>query len=717
MFLFLQMMLATDSQTLQDLEFDVITEWLEYYAIGKTAQFQIRNLTPTSNFNKLEFELKQLDELRQIRVVNDTLPAIDFEELENEIKLLTIEDAVISIEGFRKIYQASDLVNRLLKFFETRANRYPLLVKILQGCDYNDEINKRIDEIFDRAGNVKDDASPQLAEIRKRVKALRNQINKNFEREMRKLIKDKLLGDVTEGFISERRVLTVVSSYKRKVPGNVHGSSKTGSLTYVEPMVNIPLNNEMEFLLDDERKEIHRILKQLTRLISIYSPLISAYQKSLVSFDFVNAKCKLALEMKAILPGINLNVDFELVEAFHPILRRNNSLNGKVTKPQRIVMNGKNRMLVISGPNAGGKSITLKTIGLLQLMLQSGLLIPVHENSRVCFFQDIVSDIGDNQSIENELSTYSYRLQRMNHFLQIANHRTLLLLDEFGTGSDPELGGALAEVFFEEIYNKSAFGVITTHYGNIKLKANVLKNAVNGCMLFDSDTLKPKYEFAIGQPGSSFTFEVAKMNGIPDELIETAKGLLDEKKVKLDRLLNDLQKEKNYLERLTKEHQEAQQNAENARLSFTERKDRLEERLKSQQLITETNNKQLIAGKKMLLYIEKFNVKSRKKDANSLLLEEMKTFLRLEKSKTELKIQQEKQKDLEFKQSKSTTKPKKTIVEEDLFQQSKIILGSTVQLISTKQKGTVESMTGKNISVIFGNARLKVELEKLQFIK
>jgi len=717
MFLFLQMMLATDSQTLQDLEFDVITEWLEYYAIGKTAQFQIRNLTPTSNFNKLEFELKQLDELRQIRVVNDTLPAIDFEELENEIKLLTIEDAVISIEGFRKIYQASDLVNRLLKFFETRANRYPLLVKILQGCDYNDEINKRIDEIFDRAGNVKDDASPQLAEIRKRVKALRNEINKNFEREMRKLIKDKLLGDVTEGFISERRVLTVVSSYKRKVPGNVHGSSKTGSLTYVEPMVNIPLNNEMEFLLDDERKEIHRILKQLTRLISIYSPLISAYQKSLVSFDFVNAKCKLALEMKAILPGINRNVDFELVEAFHPILRRNNSLNGKVTKPQRIVMNGKNRMLVISGPNAGGKSITLKTIGLLQLMLQSGLLIPVHENSRVCFFQDIVSDIGDNQSIENELSTYSYRLQRMNHFLQIANHRTLLLLDEFGTGSDPELGGALAEVFFEEIYNKSAFGVITTHYGNIKLKANVLKNAVNGCMLFDSDTLKPKYEFAIGQPGSSFTFEVAKMNGIPDELIETAKGLLDEKKVKLDRLLNDLQKEKNYLERLTKEHQEAQQNAENARLSFTERKDRLEERLKSQQLITETNNKQLIAGKKMLLYIEKFNVKSRKKDANSLLLEEMKTFLRLEKSKTELKIQQEKQKDLEFKQSKSTTKPKKTIVEEDLFQQSKIILGSTVQLISTKQKGTVESMTGKNISVIFGNARLKVELEKLQFIK
>jgi DNA mismatch repair protein MutS2 len=604
-----------------------------------------------------------------------------------------------------------------LKFFETRSNRYPLLAKILQDCEYNDEINKRIDEIFDRAGNVKDDASPQLSEIRQRIKALRNQINRNFEREMRKLLKDKILGDVTEGFISERRVLTVVSSFKRKVPGNVHGSSKTGSLTYVEPMVNVPLNNEMEFLLDDERKEIHRILKQLTRLISVHAPLITAYQKSLVIFDFVNAKCKLALEMKAILPGINRKVDFELVEAYHPILRRNNSLNGKITKPQRIVMNGKNRMLVISGPNAGGKSITLKTIGLLQIMLQSGLLIPVNENSKVCFFQQIISDIGDNQSIENELSTYSYRLQRMHHFLQVANSRTLLLLDEFGTGSDPELGGALAEVFFEEIYNKSAFGVITTHYGNIKLKANVLQNAVNGCMLFDSDTLKPKYEFAIGQPGSSFTFEVAKMNGIPNELIETAKGLLDDKKVKLDRLLNDLQKEKNYLERLNKEHLEAQRTAEEARLFFTERKEKLDERLKSQQLVSESSNKQLIAGKKMLTFIEKFNVKSRKKDANNALFEEMRTFLRLEKSKTELKIQQEKQKELEQKQSKSPKKIKKQIVEEDLYQQAKIKIGSTVQLISTKQKGTVESMTGKNISVIFGNARLKVELEKLQLIK
>ena len=236
-------------------------------------------------------------------------------------------------------------------------------------------------------------------------------------------------------------------------------------------------------------------------------------------------------------------------------------------------------------------------------------------------------------------------------------------------------------------------------------------------MLFDSETLKPKYEFALGQPGSSFTFEVAKMNGIPSELIETAKSLLDDKKVKLDRLLNDLQKEKNYLERLNKEHLEAQRTAEEARLFFTERKEKLDERLKSQQLVSESNNKQLIAGKKMLTFIDKFNVKSRKKDVNNALFEEIRTFLRLEKSKTELKIQQEKQKDLELKQSKSPKKVKKQLIEEDIYQQSKIKIGSTVQLISTKQKGTVELIKARNISVIFGNARLRVELEKLQLIK
>jgi DNA mismatch repair protein MutS2 len=702
---------ASDKQTLLDLEFNLIIEWLEQFAIQKTAADKIRDLKPSNNFIRLEFDLNQLNEIKTIRISNESFPALDFEELKEEIKLLKIQNSVVSIEGFRRIYQASDLVNRLVTFFESRKERYPNLETIVEHCEINHEINKRIDLVFDRGGNVKDDASPLLNEIRQRIKTLRNQINRNFERELRKLLKDQVLGDVTEGYVNERRVLSVQSSFKRKVAGNVHGSSKTGSLTYVEPQVNVPLNNEMEFLLDDERKEIHRILKQLTSDIAVHYPLIVAYQNCLVDFDFLNAKCRLALEMDAVLPGINRKTDFEYIDAYHPILRKSNSLVKKETKPQRILMNGNQRMLVISGPNAGGKSITLKTVGLLQLMLQSGLLIPVQENSKACFFQQILSDIGDNQSIENELSTYSYRLQRMNYFLKVSNHRTLLLLDEFGTGSDPELGGALAEVFFEELYKKSAYAVITTHYSNIKLKANALKNAENGCMLFDSETLKPKYEFAIGQPGSSFTFEVAKMNGIKSEIISTAKGLLDDKKVKLDRLLNDLQKEKNYFERLSREHQEAQETAEEARVRFNEKKEHYENRLKSQQSMIEQNNKQLAAGKKMLQFIEKFNLKSRKKDANLDLLEEIKNFMKLEKSKTEVKIQQQKAE----KQSPKVTVAKQK--KQESLNQHLIKVGSSVQILGTNRIGIVDKIKEKHLEVIFGNALIKVEREKLRFLK
>ena len=324
-------MSASDQQTILDLEFNLIIEWLGQYVIEKTASEKIKNLKPSNNFVQLEFDLNQLDELKTIRISNESFPALDFEELKEELKLLKIQNSVVSIEGFRRIYQASDLVNRLVTFFESRKQRYPGLETIVEQCEINHEINKRIDLVFDRGGNIKDDASPLLNEIRQRVKTLRNQINRNFERELRKLLKDQILGDVTEGYVNERRVLSVQSSFKRKVAGNVHGSSKTGSLTYVEPQVNVPLNNEMEFLLDDERKEIHRILKQLTSAIAVHYPLIVAYQNCLVDFDFLNAKCRLALEMNAVLPGINRKTDFEYIDAYHPILRKSNSLVKKET--------------------------------------------------------------------------------------------------------------------------------------------------------------------------------------------------------------------------------------------------------------------------------------------------------------------------------------------------------------------------------------------------
>lgn len=705
-------MYTVDEQTLYDLEFPTIREWLVGYAIGPTAQAQLEKLSPSTQEETILKGLWQVNELLNIREQGETFPALQFEELAKEIRLLPIRNSVLPQEGFVKIAQASYLVNRIIYFFDKREKEFPELSGLLHSVFFTEEIIQAIDKVFDRKGEIKDDASPTLLEIRNSLKSLKAKINRNFDKEIRRLSKENILGDTKEAFINDRRVLTIVSTHKRKVEGNVMGSSKSGSMTFVEPQINLELNREYDIQLDEERKEILVILKALTKEIAQHADLIAAYQVLLTELDFINAKTRLALDLKGVLPNINKDSELELIDAFHPILRKSNTNLGKPTFPQHLKMDKFSRMLVISGPNAGGKSITLKTVGLLQVMLQSGLMVPVNPNSKMFFFNTILTDIGDNQSIENELSTYSYRLKRMKHFLNVTNKRTLLLLDEFGTGSDPDLGGALAEVFFEELYNRKAFGVITTHYANIKLKADQLRNAINGCMLFDTETLAPLYKFSIGQPGSSFTFEVAQINGIPKEIIEEAKLRTDQQKIRMDKLLSELQKEKTYLQRLNQEHIDAQEKAEEARLTYTKKQAQFDEKLKTLQDNAEKNNNYLNAGKKMLAFIDLYKTNTRKKGANQPLLDEVLKYLKVEKTKKE-----EKRKVLLVeKQKVSNKKPKVVAPEKDQHERHKIKEGSRVRLIATRQSGTVESITGENVVVLFGFMRMKVELEKLSFV-
>lgn len=704
-----------DEQTLKDLEFNTILAWLENYAIGETAKKRISELKPIPQFDQIKSELEKLKEFHFIRTEGESFPALDFDELKKEIKILPVKNAVLEQEGFVRISRASQLTNTILHFFDKREKDYPNLITLLNHVYFTTEIIEAIDKVFDRKGSIKDDASPELFQIRQQINVVRNQINRNFDKELRRLTKDGLLADTKEAFVNERRVLTVVSTHKRKISGTVVGSSKTGSLTFIEPQINIQLNNELEMLIDDERKEVYRILQALTRDISGFYELIKGYHVLLCELDFISAKTKLAIDLDCCLPSISQEPHIELIQAFHPILWKNNKLHQKSTFPQSVTLDKEGRFLVISGPNAGGKSITLKTVGLIQIMLQAGLLVTCDPNSKMSFFQHILSDIGDNQSIENELSTYSYRLKRMKHFLEVSNRRTLLLLDEFGTGSDPDLGGALAEVFFEQLYNKKSFGVITTHYGNIKLKADRLRHAMNGCMLFDTDTLEPLFRFSIGQPGSSFTFEVAQINGIPLELIEEAKNKIDDKKVNMDKLLSELQREKTYLERLNQEHREAQQLAEEARLKFLETKKKLDLKLQQQADFMETNSKFVNGGKKLKLFIDRFQAKSRKKDANQPLLDEIRKYLTVEKSK----IEELKLKDKLVLATKNNPKKKQKEIkpELDVHQRDKIKIGSTVKLIETKQTGTVEEINGLILTVAFGFLRLKVERQKLSFVK
>lgn len=712
-----------DQQSIQDLEFDVIRQQVAALSVSESAQKRLLTLLPFTEARYVLGVLHATSELVEIKNSKIGFPIVEFEELQKEIKFLRIKGSVLQVEAILRILLASRLVNDMVKSLEKREEFFPNFCKLLDEVFFTKEIIELVEQVLDPSGKVRNDASPELAQIRRDLQQVRIKINRNFDRELKKFMKMGILSDTRETFLNERRVLAVVSSHKRQVPGHVLGSSNSGNFTYIEPGVNMALSNELEMLLDDERKEIHRILKVLTARIANFTDLIEAYQKTLVKVDYVNAQARFAIQYNCVLPGIDeKDTCIELIDAFHPILQKANQAKGVKTIPQTLHMNKNARMLVISGPNAGGKSISLKTVGLLQMMLQSGMLVPVNPNSRMSFFHQILTDIGDNQSIENQLSTYSYRLKRMKYFLETANRRTLLLMDEFGTGSDPELGAALSEVFYEALYNKRCFGVISTHYGNIKIKTEKLQNAVNASMLFDTESLTPLYKLQIGQQGSSFTFEVAQNIGIPQDLIQQAKDKLGKQKVRMEQLLSDMQKEKGRLERLNKDSIEAKNRADRAEKLFQAKEQKFTDKLEAQRIFIERNNHFVVLGKKLNEFINGYTLGARGKAKNAEVLEEVKKFIAIEKTKRVDLVNKEKQ---EKEKAKASTPQKKTNKSGNKNNQvhvdeqaQPIVIGSRVKIDNSKNLATVESIDekGKMAVVVSGALKFTMPLERLTVI-
>ncbi len=704
------MKLLFDQQTAEDLEFETVRSTLAELCYQDSAKSRMNSLQPYTRQGDAIRALEHASELLQIRQLEQGFPRLEFEELHTEIKRLGIHGTPLDLEGFVRLIDASRLVNDLIDFFKHHDQVYPELNSLVNQAYFTKEVIAPIEKVLDKRLQVKDDASPELLKIRQDLKSRRREINRNFEKVLRRLSKDGFLAETVEAYINDRRVLSVLSNYKRQVPGNALGASKTGAFTYIEPRENMSLNNELEMLLDDERNEIRRIFLALTNEIRTHLPLIEVYQSVLTEFDFINAKVRVALKMEASKPAIIEETMIELIDAYHPLLLIANKQVGAKTLPQSLYLDKFCRMMVISGPNAGGKSITLKTVGLLQIMVQCGLLVPCDPSSKFGWFQNILSDIGDNQSIANQLSTYSYRLKRMKYFLDVSNKRTLLLLDEFGTGSDPELGGALAEVFFETLYNCKSFGVITTHYANIKMKAARLRNAVNASMLFNSESLEPLFQLSVGQPGSSFTFEVAQINGIPNDLIEDAKTRLSANKVELDGLIAVLQKEKSEVEELNKAAVESKHEADEAKEEYEALSEHFEQRLQRQQDVIEKNNKDLTNGKRMTQFINSYRLKG----SNKKLLEEVKKFIAVEKSKLITKKEQAKTKQLAKNvPSRSTVKKKKQAPKKS---PKPILVGSKVRMNNGSQNGEVAEIKGEEATVLFGNFKMKVRLIELEAV-
>lgn len=694
-----------DHQSMEDLGYLEIRALLEELCKTDSAKRRARDLVPTAHRPTILEALDSTDELRRIRVEGHAFPALVFEEIRAEIKLLDVSGSALTEAGFMRILQCTRLVNDIIAALHGRERAFPRLCSMLGTVSENTEIVKEIEAVFDPKGGVRSNASPELGRIRIDMQTARRQVNRLFDKALRACSKQGWLSDTEEGYLNERRVLAIASTHKRKVRGTALGTSKTGSVTFIEPAECHQVNHELEMLKDDERKEIVRILRELTQRIRKHTPLIKAQQRLLVRFDFLQAKVKLALDMDGIKPHINKDLRIEILKGFHPLLLMAHRLKDLSVEPQNLTLHRQQRMLVISGPNAGGKSITLKMVGLIQAMVQSGLLVPVHPNSAFGLFKEILTDIGDNQSIENQLSTYSYRLKRMKGFLTDAGQNTLLLLDEFGTGSDPELGGALAEVFFEDLYQKKGFGVITTHYANIKTRATSMPEAVNGSMLFDGETLSPTYKLDLGQPGSSFTFEVAELNGIDRNLIGRAKQKLDPRKVKLDGLIAGLQKEKSRHARLTDRQLKAEHDADQARREYEQKAAQLEERRESVQQIGQEQNAALVRGKKLQQFIDRF----KSGQSNAGLIEDIRKYLSVEATKKAEKA--------EAAARKKAARDRKTKGGRSKQHLDRIAVGSTVRLKQGRQRGEVIELKGRKATVAFGDFRTRVELEDLVWVR
>jgi len=538
-------------KTLNDLEFSTVLQKIEAHCISDLGRAKSLQIKPIKRVLELKSELNQVNEYLASFSNENRIPNHYFDEISQEIYMLGIENSFLEATSFQKISAISATVNNLLLFYKKFKEYYPTLFIESENIELTKVLIASIDKVISPYGEVVDKASEILFGIRKEINKIRGKIGSSFTKSLAHYSSLGYLNDIKESVVDNQRVLAVQAMYRKKVRGSILGNSKTGSIVFIAPEATLQFSRALQNLHYEEQEEVVKLLKQLTNTIRPYQELLKIYQDYLSHLDLVGAKANYAHQINALLPKIVQEQKIYLKNAVHPILWEENNLRDITTVAQTIKLNKEQQIIVISGPNAGGKSITLKTIGLLQIMLQSGILIPVNERSEVSIFDNILTDIGDNQSIENQLSTYSYRLKNMRKFLNKCNNNTLFLIDEFGTGSDPELGGALAEIFLEEFHEKGSYGIITTHYANLKVLASELENVVNANMQFDERSFEPLFVLHIGQAGSSFTFEVAQKNGIPFRLINRAKKKVEREKIRLDKTIAKLQKERNKLQAYT----------------------------------------------------------------------------------------------------------------------------------------------------------------------
>lgn len=541
----------------QLLEFDKLLNQTLQFCKGEPGRSLVSNVRFSADIEFIEKSLAQTIEYKSSIEAAESFPSQIYVDISSFIKYLKIEDYFLELEHINSLRRILDIMKSLDNFAtSSRLSKiYPLLCNYISEHNYDSRFLARINQVLDDQGQVKNNASENLIKIRKSISGKKNELERAFDNLVGHYRSKGVLSDSPESYRNGRRVLSVPAEHKRQIPGIIHDESETGKTVYIEPEPLILINNDLFELEHEEVREIVKIIKLLCNDLGNGHDDFVRYQECVAFMDFVGAKAQLSLMYHGEQPAMVNEPHYQILKAFHPLLYIKNQKNGKATIPFDLHLKEGNRILLISGPNAGGKSILMKATGLLQIMVQCGFPVPVYKESVFGIFKNIFADIGDKQSLEEDLSTYSSHLKSMKFFTDHVNENSLVLIDEFGTGTDPEVGGAIAESILAHINKKKSWGVITTHYSVLKLYAHNNPGVINGSMLFDSNGLKPTYLFKIGSPGSSFAFELAKSNGLPKAVIHHAEQKLGSKKYKVDKLLNDLQSNKNALEKQVSELQ------------------------------------------------------------------------------------------------------------------------------------------------------------------
>jgi len=692
----------------QKIGFDKIRERIITRCLSPLGVEKVDEMAFSSQYDCVCKQLYQTHEFLQIIQNEENFPSDHFFDVRDSLKKIRVEGTYLLEKELFDIRRSLETINAIVHFFRSKEEKlYPHLQELTANIATFPQLTKQIDNILDKFGDIKDNASPELSAIRKKLAQIVNSISKTLNSILRTAQTEGLVEkDVTPTMRDGRLVIPISPAFKRKLKGIVHDESASGKTVFIEPAEVVEANNKIRELENEEKREIVRILTAFTNQIRPAIPEILNSYQFLAEIDFIRAKALLAQDIEALLPIIEDKPQIDWIRAVHPLLYLSHKIQNKLVVPLDIELNPeKGRLLIISGPNAGGKSVCLKTVGLLQYMLQCGMPIPVYENSHTGIFKDIFLDIGDEQSIENDLSSYSSHLTNMKFMVKNANPQSLILIDEFGGGTEPQIGGAIAEALLHRFNEKQSFGVITTHYQNLKTFAENHEGIVNGTMLYDRHEMQPMFKLSIGQPGSSFAVDIARKIGLPEDVIAEASEKVGKDYIDMDKYLQDILRDKRYWE--------------SKRQNIRQQEKRLEEQNERYQSHLEKTESQ----RKEILSQAKTDAERMLSDTNAII---EKTIREIKEAQAEKEKTKEIRKTLDgFKQTiqedeqltvhgARKNKKNRPIATRHPSLDTQIEAGNFVRIKGQQTIGQVMEVKGKTVIVAFGALRTSTKLEQLE---